>query len=103
MTTIEALSSIRQELERAERKFPSFPVDPIHAAAIVQEEAGELVQAALQHTYESGGFAAMYSEAMQVGAMALRFLIHLDSMKRCPSEQIRSAGLQPLTAKAAPL
>jgi len=88
MTIIQALSSIRGELEEAERKFPSFPTDPVHAAAIVVEEAGELQQAALQFTYEGGGWAELHNEAVQVGAMALRFLCHIDSMKSRPSEQV---------------
>jgi hypothetical protein len=88
MTIIQALSSIRNGLEEAERKFPSFPTDPVHAAAIVVEEAAVLQVAALQFTYKSGGWAALHDEAVQVGAMALRFLCHIDSMKSRPSEQV---------------
>jgi len=54
MKAVEALREFREELEAAERKFPKFPRDAIHAAAIVAEESGELVQAALQYTYEGG-------------------------------------------------
>jgi len=88
MNIVSVLHEFRDELESAERKFPSFPTDPVHAAAIVVEEAGELQQAALQFTYERGGWAAMRDEAIQVGAMALRFLCHIDSMKSRPSEQV---------------
>lgn len=87
MKTIEALSEIRRELERAERKFPKFPTDPVHAAAIVVEEAGELQQAALQFTYEGCGMSQMYDEAIHTGAMALRFLMHFDRLVKRPSEQ----------------
>ena len=39
------------ELDRAEMLFPVFPADPVHAAAIIAEEAGELVRACNQVTY----------------------------------------------------
>ena len=85
MKAIGVVSEIVAELERAERKFPGFPTDPVHAAAILQEEAGELVQAALQFTYEGGGFDAMFKEAVQTGAMALRFLLNAHELKKRPS------------------
>ena len=40
----DSIALIEEELIRARDKFPKWPVDPIHAAAIVSEEAGELVQ-----------------------------------------------------------
>jgi hypothetical protein len=103
MELIKALSFIRAELERAERKFPKFPTDPVHAAAVVVEEAGKLQKAALELTYEDGGWAQVFEEAIHTGAMALRFLIHLDQMKERPSEQVERVanGLQqPLPAGA---
>jgi hypothetical protein len=91
------------ELEAAERKFPAFPIDPIHAAAILQEEAGELVQAALQFTYENGNFEAMRKEAVQTGAMALRFLLNMPSMVSRPSDQVeRVTGINQQTNGAEP-
>jgi NTP pyrophosphatase (non-canonical NTP hydrolase) len=88
MRIIDAETNFKRELERAESKFPVFPADPIHAAAILQEEAGELIRAALQFTYEGGSFDAMKNEAVQVGAMALRFLVNIESMQVRPSEQV---------------
>jgi NTP pyrophosphatase (non-canonical NTP hydrolase) len=88
MKALGVVSDIVAELERAERKFPGWPVDPVHAAAVVVEEAGELQQAALQFTYEGGGFDAMYKEAVHTGAMALRFLLNVHMMKMRPSEQV---------------
>jgi hypothetical protein len=88
------IKTIVQELKRAERKFPTFPIDPIHAAAIVVEEAGELQQAALKLTYEKGLWNDMYEEAIQVGAMALRFILNIQQMKDRPSEQVeRVSGI----------
>jgi hypothetical protein len=57
-------------------KHSRWPEDYVHSAAVVAEEAGELVQAALQHRYEKGPVSNMYTEAIQTGAMALRFMVN---------------------------
>lgn len=82
------LDEFRVELHRAEAKFPTFPTDPIHAATVVSEESGELAQAALQLVYEGGTREAMRKEAVQMGAMALRFLLHEPLMRCQPCEQL---------------
>ena len=74
------------EMKRAEKKHPGWPTDPIHAAAILQEEAGELAQAANQFVYEVEEKSFMKEEAIQVGAMALRFLLNFDHLDSRPSE-----------------
>lgn len=56
----EIIEEVIAELNRARTKFPTWPDDPIHAAAVVAEESGELVQAALQ------------------ACMAIRFLLSMD-------------------------
>jgi len=95
MTLWNAIQEVGYELEAAERKFPAFPTDPIHAASILQKEAGELMQASLHFTYEKGSREAMRKEAVQMGAMALRFLLNLPSMASHPSEQIeRKPGIK---------
>ena len=63
-----------RELLRAKRKFPEWPTDLIHRAAIVTEESGELVRATLQHRYENGKASACVEEASHTAATALRFL-----------------------------
>ena len=88
MEVHDAVKYLVDELERAERKFPSWPVDAVHAAAIVCEEAGELQQAALQFTYENGPDHKMFAEAVHTGAMALRFLLNINLSRACPSEQV---------------
>ena len=70
-----ALISLSCELDRALVKYPVWPIDHIHQAAIVVEEAGELIQAALQHKFEDKPFQAIQKEAIHTGAMAVRFLV----------------------------
>lgn len=69
---------VLEALNRAEAKFPDWPDDPIHAAAIVQEESGELGRAAVQAYYEGGTRAALVKEAEHTAAMALRFLLGIN-------------------------
>ena len=66
-----------EELLAAERKFPGWPMDVIHAAAIATEEKGELLKAAIDFYFGRGTREEMLKEAIQVGAMATRFLMHL--------------------------
>lgn len=91
MTRDGAIQAILEELNRAQSKFPMWPVDPIHASAIVEEESGELMRAALQFSYEEGAAVCMTDEAIQVGAMALRFLMGVGNYNRVRSWQ----ALQP--------
>lgn len=70
------------ELISAEAKHPGWPDDIVHQAAIVAEEAGELLQAAndIREHPASASFelGRIRHEAAQVGAMALRLLLNLD-------------------------
>ena len=45
-------ADISAELDRAIVKFREWPTDPLHAASVVMEEAGELVKAVLESCYE---------------------------------------------------
>lgn len=76
------INGIIHELTKAKTKWPEWPVDPIHAAAILAEEAGELVQAANDFCYSGGSIEQMELEARQCGAMSARFLENLDKYKR---------------------
>jgi len=71
---------IQEEMKRAKDKFPWWPADRIHAAAIVAEEAGELLQATLQARYENGSFERIRKEAIQTATMAIRFLENLPGL-----------------------
>lgn len=73
------------ELESAKKKHPKWPKDIIHKAAIVVEESGELIRSAIQYVFEKGRFYDMHHEAIQTGAMCLRFLNELP-IKTLPDE-----------------
>ena len=77
-----AIKHIFDELNRAKAKWPDWPTDPIHAAAVVSEEAGELTRAANRFVYEDKPMEEMAEEAVQVGAMAVRFLENLSRYKK---------------------
>jgi hypothetical protein len=85
-----ALEKVLAELEFAYKKHPVWPKDAVRQAAIVAEEAGELVQATLTmvETMETlrlskvvrvGMEKAIRKEAAQTAAMALRLLINYDT------------------------
>jgi hypothetical protein len=75
MTVIEALREIGAELDRARQLHPEWPTDQIHAAAIVCEESGELIRAAVNNGYGNGDEAQMRREAIHTAATAIRFLV----------------------------
>jgi len=74
MTNQQAVEMILAEVDRAEAKHPNWPADFIHGAAIVGEESGELIRAALQHKYEKGNPHDMIMEAIHTAATCIRFL-----------------------------
>ena len=77
------------EVAKATNKFPTWPTDPIHAAAVLHEEVGELAKAVLQCTYEphKSNRDEVRKEAIQTAAMALRFLMSLDVYEYSPGVQ----------------
>ncbi|MDR6152156.1 hypothetical protein QF021_000245 [Acidovorax delafieldii] len=72
----EAVAGVLLELRRALAKFPTWPTDPLHAIAVVNEEVGELNKELLQLTYEPHKVKpeGVHTEAVQSAAMTLRFL-----------------------------
>ena len=77
-----AMEMVLEELALAMKKYPTWPTDPIHAAAIVQEECGELIQACIDKVFpdlnNKGDNASKraFKEAIQTAAMALRFIVN---------------------------
>lgn len=87
----EAIQEILHELERATKKFPTWPDDPLHALAVLGEEFGELTQEVLQFVYEPhknpSGAIDIRNEARQTAAMAIRFYLSLDEYRYRPGIQ----------------
>ena len=83
------LAAVREEVERATAKFPTWPTDPLHASGVVQEEAGELAKAVLQAVYEPHMATPKdaTAEARQTAAMAVRFLLSTDRYVWAPGVQ----------------
>jgi hypothetical protein len=82
MRHTEASLAILAEVDRASLLYPDWPVDPVHAAAVLAEESGETVQAALDYCYSDGELSRIQEEAIQAGAMAMRILMGLDNYER---------------------
>ena len=82
-------AEVMAEVERAMRKFPTWPTDPLHALAVLGEEFGELTKDVLQFTYEPHKTSRenVRKEAIQTAAMALRFVSSLDVYQYCPCDQ----------------
>ena len=87
------IAKIICEYCRASKMYPAWPQDAVHAAAVLAEEAGEVVQAALDFNYKADGPSALQvhrekieEEAVQAGAMALRVLQGLAGYRQCHKE-----------------
>lgn len=85
----DVINDVWDELHKATQKFPTWPTDPIHAAAVIAEEVGELHKAVLQQVYEphKNADGDVRKEAIQSAAMLVRFLMSLDKYDWKPGEQ----------------
>lgn len=79
-------------LNEAKRKHPTWPVkkglaynskaqDYTLAAAVVAEEAGELLKAAMDYQYHGKQYFIIRGEAMQTAAMGIRFISNLPEIE----------------------
>ena len=76
------LTELEEQLREARAKFPSWSLDPVHGAAIVAEEAGEALQAALDFYYGRGGAHQLKKELLHTLAMSVRFLMNFEASER---------------------
>lgn len=74
MTENQIIEIMLRAVSESEVKHPAWPEDIIHAAAIVSEESGELVQASLQYIYESANPVCIQKEAVHTLVTAFRLL-----------------------------
>ena len=89
------LTEIAAEVERASKKFPTWPTDPLHATAIIAEECGELQKAVLEAVYEPDKDVTIEDvrkEAVHTAAMCVRFLLSLSRYEFKPSVQHEQGG-----------
>jgi hypothetical protein len=83
MNIDEIIGVVLNEVVRAEKLHPYWPQDPIHAAGIVVEEAGELMQACIDNVYKPvDNMDSIKREAVQTAAMGIRFLINIHKLER---------------------
>lgn len=70
------IQEIIAEYERANRLFPVWPADVVHAVAIMTEEAGEATQAANNYYWghKEGTLPMLRKEVIETAAMCLRIL-----------------------------
>jgi hypothetical protein len=81
MTYDKAMGYVAVELDKAERKFPGWPDDPVHGAGIICEESGELMQASLDFYYNRNKDPMeMLREAAHTAATAIRFIMAHDDI-----------------------
>ena len=75
------IESILCELAISEDGHPSWPKDIIHQVAIMAEESGEAVRAALNYVYEKGSLEHYRMELIQTAAMSIRCLKNLPDVE----------------------
>ena len=77
LTEAEFMAAVRREYRHAKKLHPNWPRDIVHAAAIVNEEAGELIRAAVQNYYgDEATQPEVITEAVQTAAMAMRLAVN---------------------------
>ena len=72
------VTDILHELGRAKQKHPDWPEDLIHRVAIMAEESGESVRAALNHIYHKEPIEELKTELIHTAAMCIRNIEKID-------------------------
>ena len=88
MNLAEILYLMLEEVRKARTKFPGWPGNSVMACAVVAEEMGELTQAVNELYWDQGeaSLADVRKEAIQTGAMLLRFLLETPVMNGEPDQ-----------------
>jgi len=83
MTDADVFDLARAELARARAKYPAWPADLVHAAAIASEESGEVVKACNSYVWQQGDEtpADIRKEAVQAIAMFVRLLTESEVLR----------------------
>ena len=72
------IGDITEEMRAACDKFPLWPECPVIGTAIVVEEAGEAMQAALDYRFGRGDVKRLREELIQTTAMCCRMIGYID-------------------------
>lgn len=98
------LAEIKAEVLKAQEKFPQWPTDILHATAVVSEESGEMVKEALQAVYEPerSTISDVRKEAVQTGAMAVRWLLNYGNYELVQAHQMTDGYLNESPRKTVP-
>ena len=80
MNKQQIIDEVLCELTSAKKKWPRYYMDIIHAVSLVNEEAGEAIQAALDYTYDHGSKEKIKKELIQAAAMCFRALENWDDL-----------------------
>lgn len=98
------LAEIKAEVLKSQEKFPRWPIDILHATAVVAEESGEMVKGALQAVYEPerSTIDDVRKEAVQTGAMAVRWLLNRGNYRLIQSRQMSDGYLNESPRKTIP-
>lgn len=76
----EIMIEVGDEVLSAMERYPWWPTDIVHAAAIAAEEAGEVTKGVNNHYWDQGkdSLHEIRKEAIQAAAMYVRFIHNLD-------------------------
>lgn len=82
MTDEQVFEQVRAELAKARERYPWWPQDMVHAAAIANEESGEVVKAVNNRFWCHGDdtIEDIRKEAVQAIAMWVRFLTETEDV-----------------------
>lgn len=78
-------------LRSAEEKHPGWPDDFVYGSAIIAEEAGETVRAALHFYFEGGSLDEIEKEAIHTAVTSIRILIEVQRQRSLIAEKIEKA------------
>ena len=93
--TLKTVNMVLKELKTAREKFSTWPTDPMHSLGVLNEEVGELNKAVLQAVYDASEYdqhrasdllQSVEDEAVQVAAMAIRFIENLNKYQYVRSD-----------------
>jgi NTP pyrophosphatase (non-canonical NTP hydrolase) len=79
----QCIDEIMAEYNSAIKVYPAWPDDPVHAAAVLVEESGEVLKEANNYYWghkrsRGESLQRMRHEAIQTGAMVLRVLENIE-------------------------